>query len=146
VGRESEFHMSLMLYRRGGDEKVHGVDCETRVVDGPDEEEAARADGFASYGEVIAGQAGKPPPVDNFKESAGTGRVAELEADLRASAELLSEVQIERDEARDKLADAQREIDALKAQIAPFDGDSDGKPGGRKKLGIKAEAGDGGES
>lgn len=131
--------MSLMLYKRGGHESVHGVDCETRVVDGPDEEEAARAEGFASYGEVIAGvKPSEPAKADPPAQAPAN------DSELQAAAELLAEVSAERDEARDRLADALKEIEDLKAQIAPFDGDNDGKPGGRKKLGIKAETSDGG--
>ena len=49
--------MSLMLYKRGGTESIHGVECETCVVNTPQEEAAARAAGFASYGEAIVGDA-----------------------------------------------------------------------------------------
>ena len=99
--------MSRMLYKRGGDTKIHGVDCETCVVDTPEEEESARAAGFGTYGEMIAGEA--PAEVAQTSDSA---KVQSLRSDLQAAAELLEEerqarqtVETERDQANETIAD-----------------------------------------
>lgn len=132
-----------MLYRRGGDgSKIHGVEAETCVVGGPDEEQNARADGWGSYGEAITGEAAAPA-----RAQADPAAVAARDADLVAAAELLAEVEADRDQLRGRVGELEQQVADLtgeltdaREQIAKFDGDKDGNVGGgRKRLSVKGE-------
>lgn len=98
--------MSLMLYRRGGDTDIHGVNCDTRVVETAGEEEAARAEGFGNYGEMIAGEAVAP---------------ADDRLDLQAAAEMLEEERQAHAVTKTALEAADDRIADLEAQIADPD-------------------------
>lgn len=135
-----------MLYRRGGADAVsiHGVDAETCVVDSPGDEQEARADGWGSYGEAITGEAVAPASAQ-----ADPDAVATRDADLVAAAELLAEVEADRDQLRGRVGELEQQVAGLtgeltdaREQIAKFDGDKDGRVGGRAKLGVKG-GGDG---
>jgi len=108
-----------MMFRAGTAAVLHGYECDTRVVDGPDEEAEALASGWASSpAEAHSGDLGHSDDPDA------------LRADLKRAAELLAEARAERDDAIRAAVFVSGANEWLRAKIAPFDRDGDGKPGG----------------
>lgn len=114
-----------MMYKEGGDQEIWGKHYTTRVVVDEAEEQKARAGGFRSS---LTDAEDAAPDGDDLREELNQMRLraeaAESDiSDLRA--------QLQTAQARATAAEAER--DEVRELLAAFDGDKDGKPGGRAK-------------
>lgn len=131
-----------MLYRKGDKDspEIHGLRCETQLVDDASEEKAAQAEGWRRSPHGAYDLEPPQPDVDiaGCGEDERTALLQEVEELHRRVSELTTQLEAERAarEAAEKERDESREL------IAAFDRDNDGKPGGSKpkeKLTIKTD-------
>ena len=122
-----------MLYRKGDESspELHGLHCETLIVDTSQEEAAAAAKGWRRTPAEAHGEKSQLPDDQSEALTAANdevqGLLQEIE-ELRAAAAVL---RAERDAAA-------KERDETRELLKAFDGDGDGRAGGSKpKLSIK---------
>lgn len=118
-----------MLYRKGGETKVHGHEAETLTVNDEAEELAAFGDGWGFY-EDLFGSGDRAAPCREV-ETEAAGLRAELEstkaahesacAALETEREARQAAETERDQARDEIADMKAQADTLNARIAELE-------------------------
>lgn len=108
-----------MLYRKGGEDEIFGLKCETSIVEGADEEKAAYLEGWArtpfeAHGveAPIADSTEDAPPLDDEK----LGLLDEIEALQREVSELreqLAAVEGERESATKELGETKALLDEV---------------------------------
>jgi hypothetical protein len=130
-----------MMYRKGAEDspELHGLHCETMLVDSAEEEQAAKADGYARSPHEAHGLEPPKPETDepeaaSLSDDERNGLLQEIEDLHRSIADLRKQV----DDLTAERDAAIKERDESRELIAAFDRDNDGKPGGSKpKLSIK---------
>lgn len=123
-----------MLYKKGDETaaELHGLRCDTMVVDSAEDEAAALSDGWRYTPAEAHGKTplkAKPVAADGTAEDERNGLLQEIEQ--------LHKQIVELDQ---RVAAAEKERDETRELLKAFDADGDGKPGGSKpKLGIKTD-------
>ena len=100
-----------MLYRKGGEEIIHGLECETMIAETPEMEGLVEADGWRRTPQEAHGQP-SPRHEPEAQIAAAAGEAASLRAQLDAERDARQAAEAELAEARDTIADLRADLDA----------------------------------
>lgn len=128
-----------MMYRKGGDQQIHGFDVETLVVTDAEGEREAQGKGWRGSPSLAHGEIKAAPEVDVSSNAPGEAetRIQELTDQLDAAtaradgyeAQLADTQASLKVEIEARLA-AEKERDEVRARLAAFDRDGNGQAGG----------------
>jgi hypothetical protein len=121
-----------MLYRRGGEGKIHGHEAETLTVNDEQEEARAFADGWGFYEDLFGSgeRRAEPRPEVESEMAALRTVVDELRTDLDAERAAHQAAEAERDQANETIADLRADLEAATAPAEPREKLTVGKRGG----------------